>query len=147
MTVGATLLPGARFVPGSPAADFQSRFDQLKGETFLQAYETLKGGGQITNIEGEKGTQAINRMSLAQSEREFVAAARELQEVIKKGVERAQARVQSAENAPQGPRSATPRGGKAGESVPSFNTVQEAEAANLPKGTRITVGGRPAEVN
>jgi hypothetical protein len=25
--------------------------------------------------------------------------------------------------------------------------VHEAEAANLPKGTRITVGGRPAEVN
>jgi hypothetical protein len=116
MTVGATLLPGARFVPGSPAADFQARFDQLKGESFLQAYETLKGGGQITNIEGEKGTQAINRMSLAQSEKEFIDAARELQGIIKKGVERAQSRVRSAE-----PRSATPRGNAA--TTPGENAV------------------------
>lgn len=116
MTVGATMLPGARFVPGSPAADFQARFEQLNGEAFLQAYETLRGGGHITEVEGKKGTQAINRMSLAQSEKEFVDAAREVQTIIKKGVERAQARVQSAETAPEGPRSATPRGGKAGSS-------------------------------
>lgn len=28
----------------------------------------------------------------------------------------------------------------------AFNTVEEAEAAKLPKGTKITIGGRPAEV-
>jgi hypothetical protein len=88
-TVGATLLPGARFVPGTAAADFQSRFDQVKGGAFLQAFETLKGGGSITNIEGEKGTAALNRMSLAQSEKEFVTAAREFQGIVRKGVERA----------------------------------------------------------
>jgi hypothetical protein len=37
--------------------------------------------------------------------------------------------------------------GTAPSEVPAFRTVHEAEAANLPKGTRITVGGRPAEVN
>ena len=88
-TVGATLLPGARFVPGTAAADFQSRFDQVKGGAFLQAFETLKGGGSITNIEGEKGTAALNRMSLAQSEKEFVTAAREFQGIVRAGVERA----------------------------------------------------------
>lgn len=51
--------------------------------------------------------------------------------------------------APQGPvvggRSATPRGATpAGERA--FRTVQEAEAANLPPGTRITINGRPAIV-
>jgi hypothetical protein len=30
--------------------------------------------------------------------------------------------------------------------VRSFKTVEEAEAARLPKGTKITIGGRPAEV-
>ena len=88
-TVGATLLPGARFVPGTAAADFQSRFDQVKGGAFLQAFETLKGGGSITNVEGEKGTAALNRMNLAQSEKEFVQAARDFQDVIRTGVERA----------------------------------------------------------
>ena len=91
--VGATLLPGLRFVPGTDAADFQSKFDQIKGGAFLQAFETLKGGGSITNLEGEKGTSALNRMSLAQSEKEFVSAAREFQGIIRKGVERAKVRV------------------------------------------------------
>jgi hypothetical protein len=91
--VGASWLPGARFVPGTPASDFQSRFDQVKGGAFLQAFETLKGGGSITNIEGEKGTAALNRMGLAQSEKEFVTAAREFQDIVRKGVERAKTRV------------------------------------------------------
>jgi hypothetical protein len=87
--VGATLLPGARFVPGTSASDFQARFDQIKGGAFLQAFETLKGGGQITNVEGEKATAALNRMNLAQSEAEFITAAREFQDIVRKGVERA----------------------------------------------------------
>lgn len=87
--VGSTYLPGARFIPGAPAADFQKRFDQIKGGAFLQAFETLKGGGSITNVEGDKGTAALNRMDLAQSEKEFVQAAREFQDIVRKGVERA----------------------------------------------------------
>jgi hypothetical protein len=78
-----------RFIPGTDESDFQSRFDQIKGGAFLQAFETLKGGGSITQPEGEKGTQALNRMGLAQSEKEFVTAAREFQDIVRTGVERA----------------------------------------------------------
>jgi hypothetical protein len=99
-SVGATLTPGMRFVPGSDASDFQSYFDQVKGGAFLQAFETLKGGGAITEKEGEKGTAALNRMNLAQSEKEFVTAAREFQSVVRTGVERAQAKVPSAAATP-----------------------------------------------
>jgi hypothetical protein len=95
-TVGASLTPGMRFVPGSDASDFQSYFDQVKGGAFLQAFETLKGGGAITEKEGEKGTAALNRMNLAQSEKEFVTAAREFQNVVRAGVQRAQAKVPAA---------------------------------------------------
>lgn len=90
--VGATWLPGSRFVPGTDAADFQARFEQLKGASFLEAFETLKGGGAITNIEGEKGTAAINRMALAQSEKEFVDAARDVQRIMDTGIKRARSR-------------------------------------------------------
>ena len=52
--------------------------------------------------------------------------------------------------APQGPvvggRSTTPRGAAPSGGVPAFRTVEEAIAAKLPRGTRITVNGRPAEV-
>lgn len=79
----------AAFMPGTAARDFKARFDQIKGKQFLEAFETLKGGGQITEIEGTKATQAISRMERAQSEEEFKNAAREFQDIIRKGVERA----------------------------------------------------------
>jgi hypothetical protein len=89
-------LPGARFIDGTDAADFARRDQQIKGASFLEAFETLKGGGSITNIEGEKGTAAINRMALAQSEQEYVAAAREVQGILKTGMDRARKRANAA---------------------------------------------------
>jgi hypothetical protein len=91
-SVGATWLPGARFIPGTDAASFMSRFDQIKGASFLEAFESLKGGGAITEKEGQKGTDAINRMSISTDEKEFIRAAMDLQDVIRKGVTNAQSR-------------------------------------------------------
>lgn len=91
-TVGAALIPGQRFVPGTDAADFQARLDEIKGGAFLQAFETLKGGGQITEMEGRKATEAITRMNASQSEREFIAAAREFQSVVRGALSRAKAK-------------------------------------------------------
>ena len=105
--VGATWLPGARFIPGTDAAGFMSRFDQIKGASFLEAFESLKGGGAITEKEGQKGTDAINRMSTSTDEKEFVRAALDLQDVIRKGVENAQKRAARAGGAP----GAAPAGG------------------------------------
>jgi hypothetical protein len=90
--VGATAMPFARLVEGSPAASYERRQLQIEGKTFLEAFESLKGGGAITEIEGAKGTQAISRMNKAQSEVEYVRAARELQDIVRKGVERARAK-------------------------------------------------------
>jgi hypothetical protein len=94
--VGATWLPGARFVPGTDAAGFMSRFDQIKGASFLEAFESLKGGGAITEKEGQKGTDAINRMSTSTDEKEFVRAAMDLQNIIRTGVKNAQSRTSRA---------------------------------------------------
>ena len=94
--VGATWLPGARFVPGTDAAGFMSRFDQIKGASFLEAFESLKGGGAITEKEGQKGTEAINRMSTSTDEKEFIRAAMDLQDVIRTGVKNAQSRASRA---------------------------------------------------
>ena len=91
-SVGATWLPGARFVPGTDAAGFMSRFDQIKDASFLEAFESLKGGGAITEKEGSKATSAINRMSIATDEKEFIRAAMDLQDVIRTGVKNAQSR-------------------------------------------------------
>ena len=87
--VGATLTPGMRFAEGSDTASFEVRQKQIEGKAFLEAFNALKGGGSITEKEGEKGTAAIMRMNKASSEREYIAAARELQDIMRKGVERA----------------------------------------------------------
>ena len=100
--VGATWLPGARFVDGTDAASFMSRHNQIKGASFLEAFESLKGGGAITQVEGEKATDAINRMSIATNESEYIRAALDLQDVVRKGVANAQAKAARAgsRNAP-----------------------------------------------
>ena len=41
--------------------------EKIKGGIFMEAFATLKGGGQITEKEGEKATQASARLNEAQS--------------------------------------------------------------------------------
>ncbi len=76
-------------VPGTPEADFRARLEQLQGQQFLQAYQSLKGAGQISEVEGTKAQNAVARMQTAQSEREFKKAADEFIEITEKAVERA----------------------------------------------------------
>lgn len=80
------LLGGVR---GTKEADFKSRLEQIKGQTFLQAFNSLKGAGQITEVEGQKATQAIARLDASQSEKEFDAALDDLINIIDQGVVRA----------------------------------------------------------
>jgi hypothetical protein len=91
-SVGFSGAPLAKYISGSSVSDFRGRFDQIKDKTFLQAFENLKGAGQITEVEGAKATSALNRMSLAQSEKEFIIAAREFEENVTKGMQLARER-------------------------------------------------------
>lgn len=52
-----------QYIPGTSMRDLRSRISELTGSTFLQAYESLKGTGQITEIEGKKATDAISRLN------------------------------------------------------------------------------------
>lgn len=94
-------IPFVGNIMGSPAADFQAKLDQLGGKNFLEAYEALKGGGAITGIEGEKGTNAIARMQTSQSEKAFREALSDLESVVRKGVERTRVKA-GVENIPLG---------------------------------------------
>ena len=103
--VGATWRPGARFIPGTNAADFDAYLEQVEGGAFLEAYERLKGTGQITEVEGQKATRAITRMKRSVSETEFVKAAREFQGIIQSALDRAAQREAKLKGtAPAGPR-------------------------------------------
>ena len=94
LSVGKTAPIGsmASFIPGTQAASFDATLRQIKGKNFLQAFETLKGGGQITEIEGIKATEAMSRMEKANTEEDFIKSAQEVKNIIKKGMERAKSK-------------------------------------------------------
>jgi hypothetical protein len=101
--VGATLLPGARLVQGTPEADFDAMLEQVLGGAFLEAYERLKGTGQITEIEGKKATQAITRMQRSVSESEFMQAATEFRSALQTALDRTNTRLSTARTRTQPP--------------------------------------------
>jgi flagellar protein FlgJ len=73
---------------GAEGRDALARFNQAKGRAFLQAFGMLKGGGQITEIEGAKAEQAMARMDRAQGEAEFKQALEEFRDAVKAGAQK-----------------------------------------------------------
>tara|TARA_R110000868_G_scaffold141573_4_gene358189 strand:+ start:1154 stop:2737 length:1584 start_codon:yes stop_codon:yes gene_type:complete len=117
---------GTAYIPGTQGKSFTIRHKEVLSQAFLDAFEALKGGGAITEKEGEKATAARTRMDLAQSETEYMAAAREYQGVLKRGVENAKARIQRSGGA--APITATPEA----SATPVIKS--EAEYNALPSG-------------
>lgn len=91
--------------PGGNAYNFDRVVEQIKGKSFLEAFQNLRGGGAITEIEGQKATNAIARLDQAQSKEEFVASLNELKQIIQNGV--ARARQMASEGAPNAEAAAT----------------------------------------
>lgn len=83
-----------RFFSGTEGKNFEIRHKEVLSQAFLDAFEALKGGGAITEKEGEKATAARTRMDLAQDKKEYMEAAREYQDVLRRGIATAQQKLQ-----------------------------------------------------
>jgi len=70
---------------GEQGRDALARYNQLKGRAFLQAYSMLKGGGQITEVEGKKAEDAMARMDRAQDEATFRTALQDFRDAVQEG--------------------------------------------------------------
>lgn len=68
----------------------RSKINQLKGGSFLQARQMLKGGGPITDFEGQKADNAFNRMNTAQKLEDFNKALDDFNDAVKAGVAKLQ---------------------------------------------------------
>lgn len=97
MATGMSRMTGAHLIPGTDAMDFEIKMRQLKGRQFLEAFEALKGGGQITEMEGKKATDAMSAMDAAGSEEAFLDAAKRFREVMDLAVQRAKMRIDGVE--------------------------------------------------
>ena len=88
-------------LPGTEGRDFVTRVDQLKGQSFLEAFNMLRGGGAISEQEGKAATSALARLDRAQSKEGFDAALNDLEAIIRGGMERA--RKKAGVSAPAAP--------------------------------------------
>lgn len=90
-----TLEPGTAkgYLLSQAAQDTIPIIQQLQGQTFLEAFESLKGGGQITEVEGRKAEAAIARLQRTQSTPAFIKALLELEDIILSAQKRMDARV------------------------------------------------------
>lgn len=70
----------------------QPIINQLKGQQFGQAFETLKGGGQITEVEGLKAEQAQAALDQTMDDSDYKAALEDYKKVVENGLARAEGR-------------------------------------------------------
>lgn len=100
--MSSTLDP-RNYFPGTDATNFRVMREQALGKVFLEAYATLKGGGQITEVEGQKAQDAIARLNTAQSDEAFLTALDDFEQVVKIGLDRARKQAGAQGAAPSAP--------------------------------------------
>lgn len=94
-------------IQGTNAAGAQALLNQVKGQQFLQAFESLRGGGQITEKEGEKATEALSAINKSTSEKDLKKNIQTLRDIMGRAKNRAITRAgqgyQRASSVPQQP--------------------------------------------
>lgn len=80
----SSLAPNA---PGGDAANAAALMDQMGGQVFIQAFEDLKGAGQITETEGRAASAAISALEAIRANRgsaaEYRRALNELAAIVR----------------------------------------------------------------
>ena len=87
--------------------DLNVKIEQLQGQAFLEAFESLKGGGSITEREGLAAQNAMARLQRAQSTEAYVESLNELKGILELGRSRAQSGERVGET-PTAPAMASP---------------------------------------
>jgi hypothetical protein len=121
-------------IPGTDGADVQAVVDQVTSQAFLNAFEQLKGGGAITEREGQAATQAITRLQNQNiTVGEALKAMDELDGYYRKGLDVAR---QRAIKAPVLPGRPGPSAGatRTREGVPFLLAKPQSRAAGIPDG-------------
>lgn len=97
--VGLGSLNPINRIPGTEARGLIARADQIAGQAFLAAFNQLKGGGAITEKEGDAATRAMARLDRSQSEADYRRALTDLRDAITPSIERARQQASPSSNA------------------------------------------------
>lgn len=117
-------------IPGTDAAKSNALAEQLEGQAFLQAFQSLKGAGAITETEGKKASAAIARLNRSQSKTDYVQALNELRGILVETKSRA------AEKAIPGASAPTVTSQAEYDALPSGSRYVDASGAPHVKGGR-----------
>jgi hypothetical protein len=74
---------------GQQGINFRTLFNHVKSQSFLSAFDTLRGAGAISDAEGKAATAAVNRLSTITDAAEFNDAVREVRNYYDLGLKRA----------------------------------------------------------
>jgi hypothetical protein len=83
-------LPDNSLLLSQQGINFRNAFNHVKSQSFLSAFDTLRGAGAISNSEGAAATAAINRLSTTTDADEFNRALNEVKQYYQLGLARAQ---------------------------------------------------------
>ena len=75
---------------GTEEADFAAMYNKIKSKAFTQAFQSLKGGGTITETEGEAATKALFAAQTSQDEKSFIREVQEFRKQLILGLRNAQ---------------------------------------------------------
>lgn len=136
---GVEYLLGMKKEPfgGTRAADFYTLLEQVQGGTFMQAFNNLKGGGQITEQEGAKATAAIARLNPRQSEEGFNKALMDFDGVLAQAQARAQANAPQQTAVPQAAVPAAPQPMPQAPAAPATRVIGGKTFIQQPNGNWI----------
>ena len=92
--IGATWIPFKRHVHGTPTFALDKLVKQVKDKNFLEAFQALKGGGHITEIEGEKATDSIAAIHIGMPETDFIIEMEKVRSVLMRGLAIAKGKIE-----------------------------------------------------
>jgi hypothetical protein len=80
---GGILAPGIPMLTGGQAgSDLAARIENLQGKVFVQAYDSIRGAGQITEQEGAAAQAAIENLKRTQGTEAYKAALETLKQTL-----------------------------------------------------------------
>lgn len=125
--VGLGSVNPLNLVPGSKGRGLIARADQIAGQAFLAAFNQLKGGGAITEKEGEAATKAMARLDRSQNINDYKQALQDLKAAIMPALERQRATLARAQQTVGG-------GGEAAAPIQRARNPQTGEVLELRNG-------------
>lgn len=106
-------------IPFTGGYDFQSKVDQATSGAFLTAIQSLRGMGALSNAEGQTATRAVTRLTTASSEKAFMEALQDYEDIVLRGRNRAAEKMQKLQRM------------KAGSQLPTVTPADQPENSDL----------------